>query len=436
VNSSSDSKVSRERLNQIALRKLKSFGVATQLEPREQTLLGEWTFKSGKVVAPGTQVRVASARFRVEGHDRVLFLNPPLAALGPLVFYDCEGPDLFEVRIARALSVRLGFLQSLAGQLARLQIQVKLDGNTLSLRGEVESTEQVFELEATPTGVRVIGVRPRLATRPAEAADFPLRLEDHASRTDLELFLATAAQKGELALRSKQAAKTEAGAELTAVPATAGALSVALLQRLGPEAMLTVQNGSLEVTQDFRLGASAVRFVATHVSGTTFRGRLVAGGAERWADRFELARFPGIEQLVRICLGIPAPVALEPRTSAEATASAHAGAGNVFHQLKPSAGEIWVMNVLVERESDGEIRYSCADVDGRPYGATRLLKSDDFRATFSPHGPSWRLRIAIARVDGETVVYRQVNPKGERGPEKMLAWATLSTIFVPEAQAY
>ena len=430
MTSPSEPRISHERLNQIALRKLSSLGVRAQLEPN-QVLSGEWSFRTGKVVAPGTQVRSASARFCVQGHDRVLFLTPPLAALGPLTFYDADSAEAFEARIARAISVRLGYLQSLAGQLGARKIATRLDGNALVLRGEIDTTEHLFALEADPNGVRMVAVRSRLTQKPPTQIHLPIRLEDFPGRSELELFLAGAAQRGEL---SKAAAKEALSApDLQLLPAPPGALGIALLARLGPGVCLGVQNGRLEASQELRLGEERVRFLAAHVGGSTFHGRLVVGATERWSDKFDLARFPGVEQLVRVCLGIPKPEPLQPRSAAPSAPSRSEPLGG---QLPPAPGELWVMNVLVERESDGEIRYSCADIDGRPYGATRVLGSNDFRATFAPHGPGWRLRIVIERLDGEAVFYRQLSPKDERGPEKQLSLATLMAIFVPEAQAY
>lgn len=431
-----ESKISRERLNQIALRKLQSFAITPQLEPTQQALVGEWRFRTGKIVAPGTQVRIPGSHFRVEGHDHVKFLDAPLSALEPLQFYDAESAEAFEARIARALAVRLGFLQSLAGQLNARKVSPRLDGNALVLRGEVDTTEHIFELLADPNGVRMVSIRSKLTQNPPMGIHLPVQLEEHPTRADLELFLSGVAHRGELtAASARPAAAPPARAVLQTVTAPAGSLTVSLLQRLGPDVVLGGHNGRLELSQELKLGGATYRFQAFHVSGTTFQARLVSGTTEKWADKFDLTRFPGVEELARVCLGVPKEAPLEPRSSAEAHDAAPEqpqGAG----YLTPQPGEVWVMMVLVEREAEGEIRYTCADVDGKPYGATRLLRAEDFKATFSAHGPGWRLRIVVDRVEGGAVVYRQLNAKNERGPEKRIPLATLSTIFVPEAQAY
>lgn len=423
-----DSKISRERLNQIALRKLNTFGLSPGLDASHQILVGEWPFHSGQLVAPGTQVRLASGRFQVEGHDHVRFLTAPLAALGPLAFYDAQSAEDFERRIVRALSVRMHFLQSLGGQLGQWKLPLRLDGNALVLRGEVETTEHVFTLEADPNGIRVVSLRSVLTRGPPTPVSLVLKLEDHPTRSDLELYLSSAAQSGEL---RAPAAPAQPSTALQGVPPTAGALTATLLQRFGPDVTLAVQNGRLEVSQELRLGSETYRFQAIHMSGPTFQAQLVCGGVQRWSDRFDLARFPGVVELVRIFLGLPKPSSAQvqpPREAGPTTGPAGF--------IAPCAGEFWVMSVLVERETEGEIRYTCADLDGRPYGATRILGAEDFRATFSPHGAGWRLRIEISRLEGDTVVYRQLNAAGQKGPEKQLSLPTLMTVFLPEAQAY
>lgn len=424
------SKISRERLNQIALRKLNTFGLAPVLDPARNVLVGDWPFTTGKVVAPGTQVRIPSARFQVEGHDHARFLTPPLSALDPLSFYDAESAEAFELRVARALSVRMRFLQSLAGPLEERKIPVRLDGNALVLRGQVETTEHLFELVADPGGIRVVAMRERLTSGAPTRVSLPLTLEEHPTRSDLELFLSNAAHTGAIGQAAKPSSEPAAALALRVLPPVADALSVSLLQRFGADASLATSNGRLEVSQVVQVGRVSYRFQATHLSGPTFQGRLVGPDGEKWSDRFDLSRFPGVEGLVRICLNLPKPEALQPAQAASGPGAGPAGF------IPPAAGELWVMSVLVERESDGEVRYTCADLDGRPYGATRILGAEDFRATFTPHGAGWRLTIEISRLEGETVVYRQITPAGQKSPEKRLALPTLLTVFLPEGQAY
>jgi hypothetical protein len=95
------------------------------------------------------------------------------------------------------------------------------------------------------------------------------------------------------------------------------------------------------------------------------------------------------------------------------------------------------MNVVVEEAGSDEVRYVGTDIDGRPYGAARVLKRSDFEAVFSQDRGGWRLLIVVDQVQEGHVIYRQLDrhrqPMG--APRKMAA-AILVANFVPEAAAY
>ena len=82
-------KIPRERLNQIASRKLSALGIPVRLGADRGTLEGELAF-AGRVVHPATGQPIARARFAVTGHDHLRFLDPPLAALGEVGVPDQE----------------------------------------------------------------------------------------------------------------------------------------------------------------------------------------------------------------------------------------------------------------------------------------------------------------------------------------------------------
>ena len=96
------------------------------------------------------------------------------------------------------------------------------------------------------------------------------------------------------------------------------------------------------------------------------------------------------------------------------------------------------MNVLVERAEADEIRYACTNVDGKPFGAARILKRADFEDVFIQTGPGWRLLILIDEVRSDySVVYRQLDRHRQpRGAQKRMEGAILVTTFIPEAMAY
>jgi hypothetical protein len=77
------------------------------------------------------------------------------------------------------------------------------------------------------------------------------------------------------------------------------------------------------------------------------------------------------------------------------------------------------------------------DIDGRPYGAARVLKRADFEAVFAQEKGGWRLLIHIDQVADGNVVYRQLDRSRQpMGAPKKMAAAILLANFVPEAAAY
>ncbi len=102
-------KIPRERLNQIASRKLSALGVPVRLAADRETLEGDLAL--GRVVHPATGQPVPRARFVVVGHDHLRFLDPPLSALGPVGFYEHERLAALEQVIATSLQKRSAALR-------------------------------------------------------------------------------------------------------------------------------------------------------------------------------------------------------------------------------------------------------------------------------------------------------------------------------------
>jgi hypothetical protein len=425
-----------ERLVQIATGKLNALGLSTAIDPVRKTLRGELTFKLGRVVHPINRVPITGGTFSVVGHDHLLFSSPPLSALGPIKFYDLASTLALEERVAAALSARMMLLQQLAEKLKMLRAPASLDADRLVVVGEVQAVSHRFQVCAGPEGVwisRVTATHGEVlfsASSPTTLLD----LAQYQSPVDLELYLTDAVpalqqQKAAPPPRAPEPAK--ATLEVKAAP---NALSLSILaQRFGPEAVLTMAT-PCEVTQDFTFNGGTHRFSAVHVSGTTFKGKLTGPTGEKWSDKFDLLRFPGIAQVVANVLGAKLRGTEPPAAPAPATAPAT----NVPDHLVPQVGEVWVMNVIVERDDAGEIRYACTNIDGKPFGAARILKRAEFEAVFTQAGTGWRLPILIEELGADgSVIYRQLDSQRQpRGGQKRMLTAILVTTFIPEATAY
>ncbi|BDG06509.1 hypothetical protein [Anaeromyxobacter oryzae] len=426
-------KIPRERLNQIASRKLSALGVPVRLAADRETLEGELAF-SGRVVHPATGQPLARGRFVVVGHDKLRFVDPPLASVGELNFYEHERSTSLEQALAQALARHAAALQDVAARMRALRLEAALDPERLAARAVVKTATHAFEILGGVDAVRVSRVAP-VGGQPFEVAPGfpPLELSEYASPTDLEIYLVNAVPRMQAAPAPVRAAATPPGA-VVATPPPRNALTLAALARVFGEDAILAPNAMVELVQEFVYGNTRLRFVAAREVGTRFKGRLIGPNGDVWADRFELENFPGTRKVVALALGAP-DVEAAPE---EGAPPAGGGAGaQVPSHLMPHAGEVWVMNVVVEEAGQDEVRYVGTDIDGKPYGAARVLKRSDFEAVFSQERGGWRLLIQIDQVQEGHVIYRQLDrqrqPMG--APRKMSA-AILVANFVPEAAAY
>jgi hypothetical protein len=422
-------RIPRERLNQIASRKLSALGISVRLSGDRESLEGDLAF-SPRVVHPATGAPIPRARFVVVGHDRLRFVDPPLSALGPVDFYGHERATALEAWIVAAIAARNAGLHDLAARVRALRLEATVDPDRLAVRAVVKSASHAFEILGTPEAVRVTRVAPVGGTPFEVAPTFPpLDLASFRTATDLEIFLTGALREMQSARPSPRPAAGTAGAGIEATPPPRNALTLrALGQVFGEEAMLA-PNAMVELVQEFRHGGTRYRFVASREMGTRFRGRLIGPSGDVWSDRFELSAFPGTEEVVALALGVA--------DAADAAQGPRGAGGEVPSHLLPHPGEIWVMSVVVEEAGPDEVRYVGTDIDGRPYGAARVLKRSDFEAVFARDRGGWRLLVVIDQVTDGAVIYRQLDRERQPiGAPRRMAAAILVANFVPEAAAY
>ncbi len=425
-------KIPRERLNQIASRKLAALSIPVRLGADRETLEGEVAFAGLR--HPATDQPVPRCRFAVSGHDHLRFLDPPLSALGPVPFYDLSRTSALEQRVAGLLRERTAALQEVVTRLSALRLEVAVDPARLLARSVVRTPGHAFELLGGPEGVRVARVAPVGATPFEVAPNFPqLQLEGVHTLAALEAMLATSLPAMQLAQPPRQPASRGAAApSIEVMPAPRNAVTLAGLAGAFGGDVALAPNADIELIQEFQHAGTRYRFVATREMATTFRGRLIGPGGDVWSERFDLAGFPGISRVVAGALG----GAVEPGDALREVERAEAAPAPLPAHLAPRAGEVWVMNVVVERSSDDEVRYVGTDIDGRPYGAARVLKRSEFEAVFTQEGGGWRLLVQIEQVQGDQVVYRQLDRQRQPiGSPRRLAAGILAANFVPEVAA-
>jgi hypothetical protein len=422
-------KIPRERLNQIASRKLSALGVPVRLGADRETLEGELAF-SGRVLHPVTGQPIARGRFVVEGHDRLRFVDPPLAALPPIDFQAQERGAGIEQGVLAALARHAAALRAAAERLRALRIEAGIDPDRLAVRAIVKTATHAFEILAGPEGARVARVAP-VGGRPFEVSRRfpPLDLAAHATAAELEGYLAREVPRMRPPEPAPAPAAASAGrAVLEATSPPRNALTLAALAAVFGEEATLAPNAMVELIQEFQHAGTRYRFVASREMGTSFRGRLIGPSGDVWSDRFELADFPGTRKVVALALGAEVEPAAVPGPARSADIPGH---------LQPHVGEVWVMSVVVEDSGRDEVRYVGTDIDGRPYGAARVLKRSEFEAVFARDRGGWRLLVQIEQVQDGHIIYRQLDRDRQPiGAPRKLAAAILVANFVPEATAY
>jgi hypothetical protein len=433
-------KIPRERLNQIASRKLTALGVPVRFGADRETLEGELPFTH--VNHPATGKPIARARFVVVGHDHLRFVDPPLAALGTICFYAHETLAPLEQTVAQAFQVRAAALQDVALRMRLAGLDAQIDPERVVVRTVRKTATHAFEIIGAPEGIRITRVAPVGSSPFDVSSDFPpLVLSEFPSPTDLEIYLVGHVNQMRPAAPATPSQAAPSGpppvaAVLQATPAPRSALTLAAIAQVFGADSILAPNAMIELIQEYEYGKTRYRFVATREMGTRFKGRLIGPNGDVWSDKFELSDFPGTRKVVAAALGASADDGT-PQISQDFGGEAPSGPVEVPHHLMPATGEVWVMSVIVEETGSDEVRYVVVDIDGRPYGAARVLKRPDFEAVFSQEKGGWRLLIQIDQVAEGNVLYRQLDrqrqPMG--GPRKMAA-AILVANFVPEAAAY
>lgn len=428
-------KIPRERLNQIASRKLSALGIPVRLGADRETLEGELGF-STRIPHPITGQPIPRARFAVVGHDQLRFLDPPLTQIGPIDFYDQERAVGLEQVVARALGRQAAALQDVLARMRALGLEAALDADRVAVRAVLKSATHAFEILGGVDGVRVSRVAP-VGGRPYEvAADFPaLELSEFPGATDLEVYLVSAVNRMQpVAAPTLTPAPTAAAGRVVTTPPPRNALTLAALARVFGDEVILAPNAMVELVQEFVHGNTRYRFVASREMGTLFKGRLIGPSGDVWSDKFDLANFPGTRKVVAAALGVDEAAA---RPDDLVDPAAPAATGELPHHLLPHPGEVWVMSVVVEEAGADEVRYVGTDIDGRPYGAARVLKRSDFEAVFAQERGGWRLLIQIDQVQEGHVIYRQLDRQRQpMGAPRRMAAAILVANFVPEAAAY
>jgi hypothetical protein len=253
----------------------------------------------------------------------------------------------------------------------------------------------------------------------------PVDLREHKHRVDLELQLFAPAEK---ALAAPVAVRA---APRAAPPAPGGVTLAQLVEKFGADAR--VEPG-LVLSRTLHVGGRDLRFSAKWEAGPGFSGKLRAGDETLWEGGFDLESLGRVEELAAARIGVAPPPAL-----AVTLGPAAALTGDLLDgHLRPVAGEVWLMSILIASEANGAVRYVPVDIDGKPFGEPRTLSRADFDATFERAGSAGhRLLAKVLQVSESHVTWVQLDPQRVPvGKPKNGALGMFVNHFVPAAAAY
>lgn len=238
----------------------------------------------------------------------------------------------------------------------------------------------------------------------------------------------------------------------------AGAVTAGMLARcLGDTAQLA---HGVAVMRKIRVGGRTFKLTLRQKRGRVFVGRIAWDDGVLWQGELEVDKHPPMDELVyELCRSrgwleqdgltpqAAAPTAVAPIAPTLAAAPpltvtapapvSQAAFGQAGGEQLPVAGEIWVMNVIVEQQDENEVRYSAINAEGKPYGAPRILPKSEFERVFAQHRGGCQLLVRVMGASPQQVVYVQLDPSYQPNSEtRAIAPSIFLTNFLPEAGEY
>jgi hypothetical protein len=105
--------------------------------------------------------------------------------------------------------------------------------------------------------------------------------------------------------------------------------------------------------------------------------------------------------------------------------------------LPPIVGETWVMDVRIDDDDGGEVRYRGVNIGGEEYGAPRVLPKTAFEEMFVAAHNGYRMFVRVLEVAEHDVVYQRMNvQRALAGKPRGCPMIVFLANFLPEAGAY
>jgi hypothetical protein len=208
----------------------------------------------------------------------------------------------------------------------------------------------------------------------------------------------------------------------------------ALLEAFGPDADL-VAGATLEHAVAFE--RRAAQLVATLRKDGRLDVRLVRRDELVWEGEMEVA---DVGRWSSFSAKLPAPraepaAADPPRQAARPWSEREEQLARGL--LPPATGETWIMDVRVDDDDGGEVRYRGVNIGGEEYGAPRILPKTAFEDMFIASANGYRMLVRVLEVGEHEVAYQRLSAQRTlAGKPRRCPMIVFLANFLPEAGAY
>ncbi len=239
---------------------------------------------------PVSRKPIPNARFQVVG-ERLIAIDPPeLVGITPISVAHLSASSKVDELVVKAFNDHCAHVVRRSAELSSLGFSPRVDPATLQLTTEVVNGEYSFVIATDRNGVF------RVVRAARDGVDFTVpgnqsfELNEFKEKSALEAYLG--------ALFGEQGSQPP-----IAFPPLEGAIAFEVLAQAFDGALLPPRS-AFEVLAELEVEGQSYRFAAARVSGNTFRGLLAGPKGKVWAQRFELAEFPGVKKLVAQVLSV------------------------------------------------------------------------------------------------------------------------------------
>ncbi len=251
----------------------------------------------GEARNPLTKNDITAVRFMVMG-DRLMIVEPPELVGAPLIHLGhIEDGDALTDLVLKNLSDHVFNVDRRSSELTMLGVHPVVDEHSLQLSAKLHADDFTFLLATDRMGnFRVSqAMRGKIELTTSSARAF--ELSEFRERRALEAYLVAMFAD----VPSVAVARISTPAPVVAVR---GIPLQDIVKAFGEDAALPPKS-PLEILVELKVGERKYRFAAARLGGTTFRGLLAGSEGKLWAERFELADFPGPRELLAQALKIP-----------------------------------------------------------------------------------------------------------------------------------